>query len=282
MTDLRGKVAVVLGASAEAGTGWAIAEALAEAGVKVVVGARSAKPLQTLAERIQGLAMVCDAGNEQQVEALLHGAIEHYGRLDIAVNASGLPVMSLIADCSNDQLAAAINVNYMANVHFVKYAAREMTDGGSIVIISSLSTTHPVFPNFPYACAKAATDCLVRYAAMEFGPRGIRVNSILPAGIVSDLSKVLFANPEVMKRFASEVPMGRVGYPKDFANAVLWLAGPAYVTGLNLPVCGGNQLTRFPFTRELPGGDSAWEGAGITLFDQKIAESDSGSANTKE
>lgn len=269
MTDLRGKVAVVLGASAEAGTGWAIAETLAAAGAKVVVGARSQGPLQKLADKIDGTAVVCDAGSEEQIQTLIQTAVDRYGRLDVAVNAAGLPVLGFIADCNMDDVDNALDINYVANVHFIKYAAQAMKQGGSIVIISSLSTTHPIFPNFAYACAKAATDCLVRYAAMEYGPRNIRINSVLPAGIVSDMSKDLFANPAVRKVFEDEVPLRRLGYPADFANAVLWLAGPAFVTGLNLPVCGGNQLTRFPYINELPGADAAWEGAGVNLFDQQ-------------
>src|SRR4030095_4826835 len=96
--DLAGKVAVVLGASAEGGTGWAIAEALAAQGAKVVVGARSLAPLQKLATRIGGTAVACDAGNEAQVKALAKAALTNYGQLNIAVNSAGLPVMSMIAE----------------------------------------------------------------------------------------------------------------------------------------------------------------------------------------
>lgn len=143
-----------------------------------------------------------------------------------------------------------------------------MPDGGSIVVISSLSTTHTMLPHFAYACAKSATDCLVRYAAVEYGPRNIRVNSILAGTIVSDMSRELFASPQVTRVFENEVPLRRLGYPQDFANVVLWLAGPAFVTGLNLPVSGGNQLTRFPTVAEVMGTGETWEGKGKTLFER--------------
>lgn len=265
---LQGKVAVVLGASAEGGTGWAIAETLAAAGARVVVGARSLVPLTKLAEKIEGLAIACDAGEELQVQALAEAAIETYGALHIAVNAAGLPVMSSIADSTQAQLQASLRVNYLGNVYFIKHMAAAMKTEGSIVVISSMSTTHPLLPHFAYACAKAASDCLVRYAAIEYGPRRIRVNSILAGTIVSDLSRELFASSQVRTVFEKEIPLGRLGYPADFANAVLWLAGPAFVTGLNLQVSGGNQLTRFPTTAEMPGADQTWEGTGQTLFDR--------------
>jgi NAD(P)-dependent dehydrogenase (short-subunit alcohol dehydrogenase family) len=124
--------------------------------------------------------------------------------------------------------------------------AANMNDGGSITLITSSSGQQAVLPYFAYACAKAATDCLVRYAALEFGARGIRVNSVLPGPIKTELSKPLFDQPGIEAMYAREVPLGRIGLPSDYADVVLWLSGSAFVTGLNLPVSGGNQLTRAP------------------------------------
>lgn len=265
--NLSGKVAVVLGASAEGGTGWAIAEALAAQGAKVVVGARSLQPLQRLAQRIGGTAVTCDAGDRAQVEALAKAARETYGRLDIAVNSAGLPVMSLVSEVTQDKLDDAVRVNFFGNVYFVKYMAEAIGSNGSIVLISSMSTTHPVFPHFAYACAKSAADCLVRYAAIEYGARGIRINSILPGAIRSEMAREAFAVPGFEAAYVKEIPLQRVGLPEDFANAVLWLAGPAYVTGLNLQVNGGNQLTRLPYLSELPMGQESY-GSGKPLGDR--------------
>jgi NAD(P)-dependent dehydrogenase (short-subunit alcohol dehydrogenase family) len=259
--QLRGKVAVVLGASAEGGTGWAIAEGLAAAGAKVVVAARRLQPLQKLAQQIGGLAVACDAAKEEEIVGLARAAIDAYGPIDIAVNSAGLPVLGMIANARTEKLQRALDVNYIANVHFIRTMAEVMRDGGSIVLITSYSAAQPVFPHFAYACAKAASDCLVRYAALEYGPRGIRVNSIQPGPIKTDLARNLYATPGVEEIFAREIPLGRVGLPDDYANAVLWLAGPAFVTGLNLPVTGGNQLTRMPRTDELPLGPDSYRAA---------------------
>lgn len=265
--NLEGKVATVLGASAEGGTGWAIAEALARNGAKVVVGARSLAPLQELAKRIGGIAVACDAGNEEQVRAMAQTALDVYGKLDIAVNSAGLPVIGLIADMEQAQLDSAVRVNLYGNFYFVKHMAAAIGENGSIVLISSMSTTHPVIPHCAYACAKSASDCLVRYAALEYGPRNIRVNSVLPGAIKSDMAKEAFENPEFERIYERGIPLGRVGYPEDFANAVLFLAGPSYVTGLNMQVNGGNQLTRMPFLDEMPGGREAY-GSGKVLGDR--------------
>lgn len=265
--NLTGKVAVVLGASAEGGTGWAVAEALAANGAKVVVGARSLPALQRLADKIGGTAVRCDAGSEDDIKALAKAALDTYGRLDIAVNSAGQPVMGMISEMTQDLLDTASRVNFFGPTFFIKYMAEAIGENGSIVFISSISTTHMVFPHIAYAAAKAASDCIVRYAALEYGPRNIRVNSILPGAIKSDMAKEAFADPAFERAFEREIPLGRVGYPADFANAVLWLAGPSYVTGLNLQVNGGNQLTRQPRLDEMPGGVESY-GSGKVFGDR--------------
>jgi NAD(P)-dependent dehydrogenase (short-subunit alcohol dehydrogenase family) len=248
---LQDKAAVVLGCSASGGTGWAIAQALAADGARVLVAARRREPLDRLAAEIGGVAHVCDIADPPQVADLARVAREAFGTIDIAVNAAGLPVHGTITDVDMDDVQTALDVNYVGNVHFIRHMAAAMNDGGSITLISSSSAAQPMQPYFAYACAKAATDCLVRYAAIEYGARGIRVNSILPGPIRSDMAKGLWDIPGMDVMFAREVPLGRIGEPGDYADAVLWLSGPAFVTGLNLPVSGGNQITRPPRPDEI-------------------------------
>jgi NAD(P)-dependent dehydrogenase (short-subunit alcohol dehydrogenase family) len=251
-TDLNGKVAVILGASAEAGTGWAIAKALAASGAKIVVGARRLPELEALASTIGATAVRCDASQEEEVAHLARAAIDVHGGVDIAVNAAFTAVGGNIADASRESLAGPIEVNYFGNVYFVKHMAKAIGSDGSIVLISSSSAQNTILPYFPYACSKAALDCLVRYAALEYGPKGIRVNSILPGAIRSEAARELWAIPGMEEAFARDVPLRRIGEPMDFAHAVLWLAGATFVTGLNLPVSGGLHLVRSPFPSELP------------------------------
>ncbi len=247
-----GKVAVVLGASAEAGTGWAVAKALAAAGAEVVVAARRLTELAALAETIGATPVACDAGDEAQVQHLAEVALETYGRLDIAVNAAFFAAGSAIADATRETLLPPIETNYFGGVYFVKHMAKAIGSDGSIILISSSSAQNTILPYLPYAASKAALDCLVRYAALEYGPKRIRVNSILPGAIRSEAARGLLAIPGVEAILSRDVPLGRIGEPADYANAVLWLAGPAFVTGLNLPVSGGLQLTRSPFPSEMP------------------------------
>jgi NAD(P)-dependent dehydrogenase (short-subunit alcohol dehydrogenase family) len=268
MSELGGKVAVVLGASAEGGTGWGIAEGLAAKGAKVVVAARSLEPLEKLAKKIGGLAVQCDAGREQDIRSLKDRTLQAYGRLDIAVNSAATPTLSLIAAVTPELLQQGVQVNYFGMVWFVKYMAEAMSGPGSIILISSMSATHPIFPHFAYACGKAATECLVKYAALEYGPRQIRVNGIRIATVFSEMAKDHYSAPGVSERFIHEIPLGRLGQPQDMADTVVWLSGPAYITGSMLDISGGNQLNRFPFIQELPGQGASYEGSGAK-FDRE-------------
>jgi len=268
VADLSGKVAVVLGASAEGGTGWAIAERLARRGASVVVGARSLEPLQRLAAKINGHAVRCDAGREADIVTLRDAAVARYGRIDIAVNSAATPALAAIKDLTLEILQLGTQVNYFGMALFVKYSAEAMGSSGSIILISTMGVTHPIFPAVSYGCAKAAMECLVRYAALEYGPRNISVNSIRAGTIDSEMARSFFGSPGVAKRFEHEIPLGRLGRPEDIADCVEWLATGAYVTGCSIDVSGGNQLNRFPFLGELPGGGLNYHNHGA-LYDRE-------------
>lgn len=258
-STLRGKNVVVLGASAEHGSGGAIAKAYTTEGCKVVISARRADLLGAFALRIGAHRVVCDARDETQIARLAQAALEHLGRIDIAVNAAGAPVRSSIAAVTPALLQEALDLNYLAHVYFVKHMANAIARDGSIIVISSMSGTCVTDGTvFPYSCAKAATNCLVQCAAIEYGPRNIRVNAILPGPIESEASRGLFKNAQLRHAFEKEVPLGRIAQPEDIADAALWLSGPAFVTGLNLQINGGMFLSRFPTPSELPGGEAAY------------------------
>lgn len=244
--QLKDKVAVVLGASEAGGTGWAIAQHLAGEGAKVVVAARRAEPLQQLARSINGLAVVCDGAERDQVAALSRTAADTYGGIDFAVNCAFVQKSGLIADVEEKDLQRSLDVNFIGQVHFVKHMAEIMNAGGAIILFSSAAASQPQFGNFSYACAKAATDCLVRYAATEYGSRGIRVNSILAGPIRTGANAAVVDRPDVSGPFVREIPLGRVGVPTDMAEAVVNLLKIGFITGANLEVDGGIHLNRLP------------------------------------
>lgn len=255
------KVAIVLGCSSEEGIGAATVRALADQGAKLIVAARRFDKVQTLADKVGGYALKCDVSKESDVKALARFAKEKFGRVDIAVNAAGMPTNGTISDIESKSLQSAMEVNFFGNVFFIREMAEVIENDGAIVVFSSMSATHPLDGIVGYACAKAATDCLVNYAALEYGPRNIRINAVLPGLIWSEMAAPFFSAPGIEAVLTKEVPLGRLGKPEEAAETVLWMCGPSYVSGLHIPVAGGQQLNRYPFANEYPTGKESLDAA---------------------
>jgi len=245
--------AVVLGASKEGGTGWAIAAALAESGLHVCVGARSRAGISRLAASIGGTAITCDATLEDSVSAMADTAVgSGRGLLETAVLAAGEGVRGTIEDISDAELQRAVTLNFLAPVYFVRHMARRMKDGGSIVLMTSIAATKPWPGYFAYGSAKAAVHTLVQYAALEYASRGIRINAVCPGPIQTPTASALLSNPDLKAALFREVPLGRTTTTEEVAEAVLWFAlGARWITGEWLHVDGGMHLRRPPFPDEL-------------------------------
>jgi 3-oxoacyl-[acyl-carrier protein] reductase len=253
MNRLTSKNAVVLGASAEGGTGWTIAQQLAQRDIRVIAGARRGEGIKKLCSQINGVAIQCDATIEAQVEALSNEAVYRSGgKLDIAILVAGEGVMGNIGDISEASLQHALALNFFAPVYFVRHMARQMNNGGSIVLMSSVAANRPWPGYFAYGCAKAALQTLVQYAALEYAPRGIRVNAVCPGPIQTPDSLKFLSVPAVRDCLAHEIPLGRTVLPEEVAEAVLWFATQAPgTTGECMSVDGGMHLRRPPFPDEL-------------------------------
>lgn len=247
MTRFDKKVAVVLGASERKSMGGMIAARLVAEGAQVVVASRRRSKVEELAAEIGAVGVVCDITQESDVAALAEFAVARFGRLDIAVNCAGEAVMGYIAKTDEATLRRATDIHYIGPFFFIKHMAAKMQRGGSIVTLSSITATL-TFPNHAaYMGAKAGTDHLVRIAATEFGPRGIKVNSVSPAFTETPMTAGFLATPGVREAFEAEIPLGRLNTAEDVSATVLWLSSDeAYITGENIHPSGGNRLRRLP------------------------------------
>ncbi|MCX7057863.1 MAG: SDR family oxidoreductase [Proteobacteria bacterium] len=247
MTALNGKVAVVLGASNPESMGGTIARRLVADGARVVVAGRRLAAVEDLARQIGATPVACDITQESQVAALADAAVRAHGRLDIAVNCCGEAIMGYIAETDEATLRRATDIHFVGPFFFIKHMAARMERGGSIVTLSSITATL-MFPNHAaYMGAKAGTDHLVRIAAVEYGKKGVRVNSVSPAFTSSPMTAEFLKIPGVREAFEKQIPLGRLNTVDDVAAAVAWLSGEeSYVSGQNIHVSGGNQLTHLP------------------------------------
>lgn len=247
------RTVLILGASSDGGVGWVTARRFAAGGAKVVVSARRADALQRLAAEIGGSAIACDVSDEAQVKQLAATIRQQCGRLHAVVNAVGRVVTGTLATTEAAQLMEAMRTEYLGNFHALKHLAPLIEDGGAYVAVSSLASTHYVPGVLPYAMAKAALNHLLKYAAVELAPQGIRVNGIVPASIDTPMMDTIRDKPEVMAVVTKEVPLGRPARAEEIAAAAEWLCAPdCFMTGALLPVDGGNHLRRAPFPDEMP------------------------------
>lgn len=253
MGFLRDKVAIVLGASARGNIGEATARHLIDQGATVVVAARSEGPLKAVAEALGATPRVCDIADEDSVEALKNFTLDRFGRLDIGVNTAGVAVSGDFQTTSLDDLRTAFDVHLCGTFLFFKYLSQAMKEGGSLVTLSS-ATAFTYTPAYvAYQATKCAADNLVRTAAVEFGPLGIRVNSVVRSftddtPMTRDYQKM----PGLNELFLKEIPLGRLNTVKDVAHAITWLChDDSYVTGQAIHVSGGNHLLRLPSSAEM-------------------------------
>ena len=245
--ELDGKVALVTGAGS--GIGYAIAERFAREGAAVAIdylghgeGARKlARDLK--ATGANATALEADITDAAAVEALVAQIVERFGRLDVLVNNAGIEKPQPLLEVDEANWDHALAVDLKGPFLCLRAAARRMEEsgGGSIVNVSSIHEDFP-FPGYtPYAAAKGGLRMLMRNAALELAPHGIRVNNVAPGAIATPINATTLADPAKVKRLQEIVPLRRMGTPEEVAEVALFLASDrsSYVTGSTYFVDGG-------------------------------------------
>jgi NAD(P)-dependent dehydrogenase (short-subunit alcohol dehydrogenase family) len=241
---LDGKVAVVTGASS--GLGVAFAEALAQAGADVALGARRADRLQETKALVEAtgrraITVATDVAKPEDCTALIEAAVRDLGRVDILVNNAGVGTAVPATREAPEQFRSVIDINLNGAYWMAQAAGRVMEPGSSIINISSvLGITTAGLPQAAYAASKAGLNGLTRDLAQQWtGRKGIRVNSIAPGFFISEMTEQY---PDgYLDLMQHRIPAGRKGNPRELAATVVFLAGPGagYITGQVLPVDGG-------------------------------------------
>jgi NAD(P)-dependent dehydrogenase (short-subunit alcohol dehydrogenase family) len=241
---LDGKVAVVTGASS--GLGVAFAQALAQAGADVALGARRVDRLQetkALVEAVgrRAITVATDVAKPEDCTALVEAAVRDLGRVDILVNNAGVGTAVPATRETPEQFRSVIDINLNGAYWMAQAAGRVMGPGSSIINISSvLGLTTAGLPQAAYAASKAALNGLTRDLAQQWtGRKGIRVNAIAPGFFLSEMTEQY---PDgYLDLMQHRIPAGRKGDPRELAATVVFLAGPGagYITGQVLPVDGG-------------------------------------------
>ena len=246
--DLQGKVAIITGGTS--GIGRDTAVLFAEAGAKVVVaGRREAEGNETV-DLIRkaggtGLFVKTDVSKIADVQALVRKTVEKFGRVDTAFNNAGIEGNWIpIVEQSEEEWDHVININLKGVWLCVKHEIQQMLKqggGGTIVNMSSVAGLMGAPAAAPYCASKHGVIGLTRTAALEYAKEKIRVNAVCPAVIESPMEQRLFGEPEAHKYALSMHPIGRLGTPREIAEAVLWLCSEksSFMTGHYIVLDGG-------------------------------------------
>jgi NAD(P)-dependent dehydrogenase (short-subunit alcohol dehydrogenase family) len=243
---LKERVAVVTGGAGINGLGFATARMLAAHGARVVIlDLASANPAGAAAELgPQHLGLIADVTNKEQCEAAARAALERYGRIDILFNNAGITQPRKTLEITASDYDAVLDVSLRGTLHMSQAVlpAMQQQRQGTIICTSSVSAQRGggILGGPHYSAAKAGVLGLVRAMAREFGPDGIRVNSVTPGLIATDIIKGKLTE-ERKGAIAQDIPLARLGKADDIAGAVVFLASDlsAYCTGITLDVNGG-------------------------------------------
>ena len=238
------KVVVVTGASS--GLGVAFAQAFAEAGADLVLGARRVDRLPDTGALVEAAgrryaALQTDVTVPEQATALVQKALDEFGRVDVLVNNAGLGTAYPATRETPEQFLQVIDVNLNGAYWCAQAFGRLAKQGGSIINISSVLGLHPgLLPQAAYASSKAGLIGMTRDLAAQWtGRKGIRVNALAPGYFPSEMTDVL--DPRELEHVKATAPAGRTGDPVELAAAAVFLASDAasYITGVTIPVDGG-------------------------------------------
>jgi NAD(P)-dependent dehydrogenase (short-subunit alcohol dehydrogenase family) len=248
----RARVALVAGASK--GIGAAAAEAFAAAGYSVVIGARDAGALESVATRIKAaggetLAVRVDVKDAGSMRSFVDAALDRFGRLDAAFNnATDGPMPAPLADIEIDEFDLGIATNVRGTFLGMKYQIPAMlrTGGGAIVNMASIAGLNATANLAAYVAGKAGIIGLTKVAALDYADQGIRINVVAPGPILTHHLQA--AGEQAQRGAAMSVPMRRTGRPEEVAQAVVWLCSDqsSFITGTVLPIDGGQSAGNKP------------------------------------
>jgi NAD(P)-dependent dehydrogenase (short-subunit alcohol dehydrogenase family) len=245
--SLKGKVALVTGASR--GIGRAIAIGFAEAGADVAVAARSEGDLETLAKEVdslgrKALVLPTDVRDRDAIQSMFDKTVEAFGRLDILVNnAGGSNFMAPVVGLRPDGWDKLRTLNLDSVFHCTQIGAQKLLEagGGSIIQIASVAGIQGAQGLSPYSAAKAGVIMFSQAVAKELAGSNVRVNSIAPGWIDTPLNEWMTSDEGTLREAEKMIPMGRIGKAEEIVGGAIYLASDAssFVTGTTLVIDGG-------------------------------------------
>ena len=241
------KMAIVTGGAS--GIGLAIAQKLVENNITTIIIGRNKEKLNAAKEKLGALCDIIsfDLNELSEILALINKLEKKYSNIDILVNNAGINLKKDFTEVTDEDFQKIMLTNVQSIFSISREVVKSMikNKNGSIINISSMASQYGLPKVIAYSASKGAIEAMTRAMAVELSPKGIRVNCIAPGFIATDMSaKALNNDKERKGKVLSRTPMGALGLPSDIGDAALFLASSesAYITGVVLPVDGGNSI----------------------------------------
>lgn len=244
--SVAGQNVVVTGGSR--GIGRAISEGFAARGANVLICSRTQESVETALREMQDAGLkadgvACDVSDEQQILTTVQTAISRLGHIDTLVNVAGVNRRKRAETVTSDDYDFILDTNLRGAFLMSREVGKHMIErrSGAQINIESLNTWMPLKGVLPYAMSKFGMQGMTRGLALEWGRYGVRVNSLAPGFILTDLTRKLWSDPEMQAWNQANAPLGRLGQPEDMVGTAIFLASKAsaFMTGQTLYVDGG-------------------------------------------
>ena len=244
--SVAGQNVIVTGGSR--GIGRAIAEGFAARGANVLICSRTQESVETALKEMNDAGLkadgiACDVSDEQQILTTVETAISRLGHIDTLVNVAGVNRRKRAETVTADDYDFILDTNLRGAFLMSKEVGKHMIErkSGAQINIESLNTWMPLKGVLPYAMSKFGMQGMTRGLALEWGRHGVRVNSLAPGFILTDLTRKLWSDPEMQAWNEANAPLGRLGQPEDMVGTAIFLASKAsaFMTGQTLYVDGG-------------------------------------------
>jgi NAD(P)-dependent dehydrogenase (short-subunit alcohol dehydrogenase family) len=241
------QVAIVTGGAS--GIGFAIAEKFVKNNITTIIIGRNEEKLNSAKAKLGALCepVPFDLNHLSAIPELVQNLVKKYSKIDILVNNAGINLKKEFTEVTDEDFEKIMLTNVQSIFTISREVVKSMIENknGSIVNISSMASQYGLPKVIAYSASKGAIEAMTRAMAVELSPKGIRVNCIAPGFIATDMSaKALNNDSERKNKVLSRTPMGALGLPSDVGDAALFLATSesAYITGVVLPVDGGNSI----------------------------------------
>ncbi len=239
---------IVLVSGGSRGIGRAIAAGFAAREAQVIITGRERGTLEQTAAEIRSsertiLPLVCDVARDEDIETTVDQVISQFGRIDTLINVAGVNRRKPALEITAEDYDFVMNINLRGAFQLSQAVGRQMIQrgSGSQINVSSLNNDRPLKNVSPYAMSKAAMGHMTKALALEWGPRGVRVNALAPGFVLTDLTKKMWSDATMQGWNRTNTPQQRLGQPEDMVGTAIFLASPAsaFMTGQILYVDGG-------------------------------------------